>query len=104
MIIVTINVVPSFAAGIPQQPPMIPHQQQPFISSSHTSSSRGIDQDEMMNRDQPLYDGHDQYPRGRVPSAVPDNRSYRPQYDPPRETESPNVSVRLPLWFVVFNC
>ena len=51
-------------------------------------------------RDQSHYDAHDQYSRGRTaPSAVPDNRSYRPQYDAPRETESPSVSVESWLWF-----
>ena len=81
-------------AGIPPQSPSI--SQQAFMSSSHTSNGRGNEQDEMLAqiRDQSHYDAHDQYSRGRtVPSAVPDNRSYRPQYDAPREMESPNVSV-----------
>ena len=70
-------------------------QQQQFM---HTSNGRGNEQDEMLAqiRDQPHYDGHEQYSRGRTaPSAVPDNRSYRPQYDGPHETGSPNVSVVL---------
>ena len=66
------------------------------MPSSHTSNGRGNEQDEMLAqiRDQSHHD--DQYSRGRMaPSAVPDNRSYRPQYDAPRETESPNVRVVL---------
>lgn len=65
---------------------------------SHTSNGRGNEQDEMLAqiRDQSHHDANDQYSRGRMASsAVPDNRSYRPQYDAPRETESPNVSVVL---------
>lgn len=87
-------------AGIPPQSPSI--TQQHFTSSSHTSNGRGNEQDEMLAqiRDQSHYDAHDQYSRGRTaPSAVPDNRSYRPQYDAPRETESPSVSVESWLWF-----
>lgn len=86
-------------AGIPQQSSSI--TQQHFIPS-HTSNGRGNEQDEMLAqiRDQSHYDSHDQYSRGRTaPSAVPDNRSYHPQYDAPRETESPNVSVESWLWF-----
>lgn len=66
------------------------------MPSSHTSNGRGNEQDEMLAQiqDQTHYDAHDQYSRGRMaPSAVPDNRSYHPQYDVPRETESPNVSI-----------
>ena len=78
-----ISIVYWFTAGLSHQPPMVP-QQQP----QYTNSSRGIDHDEMVNRDHS--DGHDQYSRGRVSS---ENRSHRPQYDAPRETESPNVSI-----------
>ena len=83
-----------FLAGIPPQAPSITQQQ--FMPMSHTSNGRGNEQDDMLAqiRDQSQYDAQDQYSRGRTaPSAVPDNRSYRPQYDAPRETESPNVSV-----------
>ena len=80
-----ISVVYWFTAGLSHQPPMVP-QQQP----QYTNSNRGIDHDEMVNRDPSHFDGHDQYSRGRVSS---ENRSHRPQYDAPRETESPNVSI-----------
>ena len=77
---------------------MIQQQQQQFIPPSYTSNGRGNEQDEMLTqiRDPPHYDVHEQYSQGRtVPSAVPDNRPYRTQYDAPHETESPNVSVLL---------
>lgn len=94
----TINMHNFFLAGISQQSPAIIQQQQQFMPSSHTSNGRGNEQDEMLAqiRDQPHYDAHEQYSRGRTaPAAVPDNRSYRTQYDAPREIESPNVSVVL---------
>ena len=57
---------------------------------SHMSNGREPEEMPSYSREQPHYDAHDQYPRGRVPSAVQD-RSHHNQYDA-RDRESPIVS------------